>query len=140
MNIVRHEPWTLLSRWNRDFDGFLAGSRTAPAAYIPAVDVREETSRFVVQADLPGVAPADIEVKAEKGVLTISGERRSETREQNAAYERIERTAGTFTRRFALPDTAQTDAIKARFINGVLEVSIPKQVQPAATRVTVEAA
>ncbi len=140
MNIVRHEPWTLLSRWNRDFDGFLAGAPTASVAFIPAVDVREEAGRFVVQADLPGVVPADIEVSADKGVLTISGERKSEKHEEKAGYQRTERTAGSFKRRFALPDTAQTDAIKARFINGVLEVSIPKQAQPAATRVTVEAA
>ena len=140
MNIVRHEPWALLSRWNRDFDGLLAGRPAASVAFIPAVDVREESGRFVVQADLPGVAPADIEVSADKGVLTISGERKSEKRDETAGYERIERTAGSFKRRFALPDTAQTDAIKARFINGVLEVSIPKQAQQAATRVTVEAA
>ena len=140
MNIVRHEPWALLSRWNREFDGFASRSPTPSVAFIPAVDVREESGRFVVQADLPGVAASDIDVSAEKGVLTISGERKSEKREDTAGYERIERTAGSFKRRFALPDTAQTDAIKARFINGVLEVSIPKQAQPAATRVTVEAA
>lgn len=140
MSIVRHEPWTLLRQWNRDFDGFVAGSSASPVAFIPAVDVREEAERFVVQADLPGVAPADIEVTAEKGVLTIKGERKSEKREQAAGYERLERVAGSFTRRFALPDNAQADAIKARFTHGVLEVSIPKQAQVAATRVTVEAA
>ncbi|MEP7313489.1 MAG: Hsp20/alpha crystallin family protein [Pseudomonadota bacterium] len=140
MNIVRHEPWTLLSRWNRDFDSYVAARPASSVAFIPAVDVREESDRYVVQADLPGVAPADIEVSAEKGVLTISGERKSEKREEKAGYARIERTAGSFKRRFALPDTAQTDAIKARFTQGVLEVSIPKQAQPAATRITVEAA
>jgi HSP20 family protein len=140
MNIVRYEPWAPLSRWYRDFNGIAAGRPTASVAFIPAVDVREETGRFVLQADLPGVAPADIEVSADKGVLTISGERKSEKHVQPAGYERIERTAGSFKRRFALPDTAQTESIKARFINGVLEVSIPKQAQPAATRVTVEAA
>lgn len=143
MSIVRSEPWTLLSRFNRDLDGFLAAAPTASGAavaYIPPVDVREEADQFRVEADLPGVAPSDIEITAEKGVLTIRGERKREQRERAPGYERIERVGGSFTRRFALPDNVQTDAIRARFTHGVLEVTIPKQPQVAATRVTVEAA
>jgi HSP20 family protein len=102
--------------------------------------VREEKERFVVQADLPGVAPTDIDVTAEKSVLTLRGERKQEKREESTGYERIERVSGSFTRRFALPENVQADAIKARFTHGVLEVSIPKQPEVAAKRVVVEAA
>ena len=141
MSLIRTEPWSLLNRLNRDFDGFLAAAAPASAvAFIPPVDVREEADRFVVEADLPGVSPADIDVTAEKGVLTIKGERKSEKREQAAGYERIERVGGSFLRRFALPENAQADAIRARVANGVLEVTIPKQPEIAAKRVTVEAA
>ena len=140
MSIARQEPWSLLSRINRDFDGFLSSQPAAAAAYIPAVDVREEAERFVVEADLPGVTPDAIEVTAEKGVLTLRGERKAATRVAAAGYERIERVAGRFTRRFALPDNVQAEGIRARFNHGVLEVTIPKQVQAAPTRVTVEAA
>ncbi|MEN9705658.1 MAG: hypothetical protein RLZZ393_1537, partial [Pseudomonadota bacterium] len=87
MTLIRNEPWSLLSRLNRDFDGFLSPAAPASAvAFIPPVDVREEADRFVVEADLPGVSPADIDVTAEKGVLTIKGERKSEKREQAAGY------------------------------------------------------
>ena len=139
MNVIRNEPWSLLNRLNRDIDGFLSAGATA-TAFIPPVDVREEADRFLVEADLPGVPPSDIEVTAEKGVLTIRGERKHEKREAAAGYERVERSTGSFTRRFALPENVQADAIRARFNHGVLEVTIPKQPLVAAKRVTVEAA
>jgi HSP20 family protein len=139
MSIAIREPWHLLNRLSRDLDGFL-GTPSADVSFIPAVDVREEKDRFVVQADLPGVKPEDIEVTAEKGVLVLRGERKAERREAAEGYERLERVNGSFSRRFALPENVQADAIKARFTHGVLEVSIPKQPEVAAKRVTVEAA
>jgi HSP20 family protein len=84
-------------------------------AFTPAVDVQEEKDRFVVHADLPGVAPGDIEVTTDKGVLTLRGERKVEKRETSEGYERLERVSGGFLRRFSLPDNVQAEAIKARF-------------------------
>lgn len=137
MNIAIREPWGLLNRFSRDFDGLL-NTPSTEVAFIPAVDVHEEKERFVVQADLPGVKPDDIEVTAEKGILTLRGERKAGTRENGEGYERLERAYGSFTRRFALPENVQADAIKAKFNHGVLEVSIPKQPVVAATRVQIE--
>jgi len=139
MNIAIREPWGLFNRLSREFDGVRAPA-PSDVAYIPAVDVREEKEAFVVQADLPGVKPEDIDVTAEKGILTLRGQRKIEKPEGAAGYERIERVAGNFTRRFALPENVQADAIKAKFTNGVLEVSIPKQAVVPAKRVQVEAA
>src|SRR6185369_2071551 len=139
MNIAIREPWSLLNRLSRDLDGYV-GAPSGTVAFIPAVDVQEEKDRFVVKADLPGVKPEDIEVTAEKGILTLRGERKSDKKEAAEGYERLERVSGSFTRRFALPENVQADAIKARFTHGVLEVSIPKQPEVAAKRVTVEAA
>lgn len=139
MNAVARDTWSPLNRFARDLDVFF-GAPSTTVAFIPAVDVREEANRFVVVADLPGVQPGDIEITAEKGVLTLRGERKAEKREETAGYERIERVSGSFTRRFALPENVQADAIKARFTHGVLEVSIPKQPEVAAKRVVVEAA
>jgi HSP20 family protein len=140
MNIAIREPWSLLNRLNRDLDGFLGTPSEASVAFIPAVDVQEEKDRYVVKADLPGVKPEDIEVTAEKGILTLRGERKAEKRDNAEGYERLERVSGSFTRRFALPENVQGDAIKAKFTHGVLEVSIPKQPVVPAKRVTVEAA
>jgi HSP20 family protein len=138
MNIAIREPWHLLNRFNRDLDGFLDSPSGNSVAFIPAVDVYEEKERFVVKADLPGVPPDQIDVTAEKGVLTLRGERKSDRKETAEGYERVERVTGSFTRRFQLPENVQADAIKAKFTHGVLEISIPKQPVVAAKRVAVE--
>ena len=155
MTIVRYEPWGLVNPFHRsfghrdfglNFSRFFNDSERAPAAntavaWLPSVDVREEENRFVVQVDLPGVQSKDIEITAEKGVLTIKGERHSEVKKSDQpGYERVERVEGTFQRRFTLPETAQADAITARQANGVLEVSIPKQAQVQPKRIEVQAA
>jgi HSP20 family protein len=137
MSIVQYEPWSLFNRLSRDLDNFVSPP-TAPAGFIPPVDVHEEADRFVVRADLPGVKPDDVEITADKGVLTIRGERKAEQREKAEGYERIERVSGGFTRRFALPENVLADEIKARYMDGVLEVSIPKQPVQQARRVSIE--
>ncbi|MET0291153.1 MAG: Hsp20/alpha crystallin family protein [Steroidobacteraceae bacterium] len=136
MSIAQYEPWSLFNRLSRDFSHVVA--TPGKVTYTPPVDVREEADRFVVQADLPGVELADIEITADKGVLTLRGERKAEKREKSEGYERVERVTGNFSRRFALPENVQSDDIKARFTNGVLEVTIPKQPVQQARRVSIE--
>ena len=105
---------------------------------MPAVDIHEEQDRYVISADVPGVNPEAIEVSMENGVLTISGERRSERSEERAGgARRVERLYGNFYRRFALPDSVDAENVEARSVNGVLEVVIPKkaQVQPKKIKV-----
>jgi HSP20 family protein len=143
MAILRYEPWALVSRFHQQLDKALnqdADSFSSNVSWIPQVDVREEAERFLVTADLPGVEGKDIEVTAEKGVLTVRGERRSEKKTENDGYTRIERASGTFLRRFTLPETADAEAIKATHVNGVLELSIPKRPQAQPRRISVQAA
>jgi HSP20 family protein len=148
MTLVSYEPWTLVSRLHRQFDqAFNKTSAPSEAAtsqsvsWIPRVDIYEESARFVVLADVPGVEPKDIDITAENGVLTIRGERRSQKKESDKnGYERVERTSGSFLRRFTLPESANTETIKAKQTNGVLEVSIPKHPLVQPRRISVEAA
>jgi len=146
MTVVQYEPWTLVNRLQRRFDralgdAFAAGNSTpSNVAWIPSVDVYEEADRYVVRADLPGVDAKDIEITAENGVLTLKGERHADKREQKDGYTRVERVAGGFVRRFTLPETVTTDAIKASQSNGVLELVIPKQPKPEPRRIKIEAA
>jgi HSP20 family protein len=140
MTFVRYEPWALFGRLQRQLDQAFSDTDGASISWIPHVDVREETERFVVAADLPGVEGKDIEVTADKGVLTIRGERRSEKKAAGEGYERVERANGTFLRRFTLPESADAEAIKATHVNGVLEVSIPKRPQEQPRRISVQAA
>ena len=142
MTILRYEPWSLVNRLQRQFDeAFSADAGDSDGAWwIPQVDVHEEPERFAVLVDVPGVEPKDIEITAEKGVLTIRGERRARTQEESSAYRRLERRSGKFLRRFTLPDSANLEAISARHTHGVLEVTIPKQAKLQPRRIEVAAA
>ena len=104
------------------------------------MDIIEEKDRFVLRADVPGVDPADIDLSMDAGVLTVSGERKSEVKTENEGFRRVERVTGRFYRRFNLPETADADGISARSSNGILEVTIPKLPEVQARRITVQAA
>jgi HSP20 family protein len=145
MAIVRYEPWSVINRVHQSLDHFFNEAFNTPEAssaptvkWIPRVDVHEEKDRFVVWADVPGVEPKDIDITAENGVLTIRGERRAEKRETENGYERVERVSGTFLRRFTLPEGANTELIKAKQTNGVLEVSIPKTPAAQPRRISID--
>jgi HSP20 family protein len=107
--------------------------------WAPAVDIKEEDKRFLILADIPGVNPEDIEVEMENGVLSISGQRHAEHEEEKEGYKRIERSYGSFVRRFSLPDTADPESIKAKSKNGALEIVVAKREAPIHShRITVE--
>jgi HSP20 family protein len=146
MSVVRYEPWGLLNQLHgeidRLFDNRLQkhddGQFRRPAGdWVPAVDIREEEDRFVIHADVPGVNPQDIEVKMENGVLSVKGERQTETRDEGKGYKRVERARGSFYRRFSLPDSADANAISAKSRDGVLEINIPKQAKVMPKRIEV---
>jgi len=142
LNFVHYQPWPLLNRWHRELEQ--AFSRPANdsgavvgAGWTPSVDVHEQGDGFLVRADIPGVAASDIEVTAEDGMLTIRGVRKASESVASNGFENIEREFGTFLRRFALPDIANTADIKANYANGVLEVRIPKAPRAEAKRISV---
>ena len=141
MTTVRYEPWALVSRIQRQLDRALGEvADSASVSWIPHVDVREEADRFVVTADVPGVEGKDLEVTADKGVLTIKGQRHSDRKASKDGFESVERGSGTFLRRFTLPETVDVDGIKASHVNGVLELALPKRPQEQPRRITVQAA
>jgi HSP20 family protein len=147
MTLVRFEPWNVMNRLNRRIDQILADSVAVPypaaageaePSWVPSVDVHEFPDRFVVLADLPGVEAKDIDITADHGVLTLKGLRQFERRENQQGLERLERVSGRFLRRFTLPENVETDQIKARQNNGVLELTIPKVAAAEPRRVSVE--
>ena len=138
MRIARYEPWPFVDLINRDINRI--AKRTAGTRWVPAVDIIEEQDAFLLRADVPGVDNADIDVSMDNGVLSVSGERRAEDREEDTGTQRIERATGRFLRRFTLPDTADAEGITAKSRNGILEVTIPKLPEIQARRISVEAA
>ena len=146
MNIRRYQPWSIFGLMQRELSPY-SGCRTAlndenntVADWVPAVDIVEGKDKFVLTADVPGVDPADIEVSMDAGVLSVSGERHSETSDETDGFKSVERISGRFYRRFTLPETADAEGIAAKSSNGILEVTIPKQPEIQASRITVEAA
>ncbi len=134
MHMTTHNPWRLLEELQQDLSRQLATRRPAEddanitaSDWAPAVDIQELDDRYVIMADIPGVDPKDIELQMENGVLTIKGERQSETSEERNGFKRVERSRGSFFRRFSMPDIADADSISAKSRHGVLEVTIPKQ-------------
>lgn len=123
----------MLSAFNRWHDG----SETT-LAWAPSIDVKEEPTRFVITADLPGVEAKDIDISMDRGALTITGKRQSEKKEEKDGYLRTERSSGEFFRRLMLPDTADADHISAKTDKGVLEVTIPKREVAKAKRIEVK--
>jgi HSP20 family protein len=143
MTVVRYEPWSLVNRFQRDIDRLFNSQQTTAAdsgAWLPPVDINEEDNQFLLHVDLPGVDPKAVEITSEQGVLTIRGKRVEAKREVRDGYRRVERITGEFQRRFSLPDSADVQNIKAKAVNGVLEVSIPKLAQVQPQRIAVEAA
>ncbi len=134
MSMTRWDPFrsmnTLQEQVNRLFEDRFAHSHSGQAelaSWAPAVDIYETENELVVKADLPEMQEKDIDVRVENHTLTIRGERKFSNEVQEDNYLRVERAYGTFTRTFSLPNTVNTEAIKAEYRNGVLSVRMPKR-------------
>lgn len=143
MSLIRRRPVSFSHELDAFFDKFLdANNKDAShmntSNWHPSVGLKEENERYVVFADIPGVKPEDIHVSVENNLLTISGEREHEATKEADGHTRIEREHDSFNRQFRLPDIASSSSdIMAKFNHGVLEVSIPKQIQEKPQRIRV---
>ena len=141
MQLIRYQPWgafDLVDRLMAGHHGRFAADTAAAAEWAPSVDIKEEAERFVIHADVPGVDPKDIEISMEDGVLSLSGERKSEIRDQQDGWKRVERHSGRFLRRFTLPEGTDAEGISAQGNHGVLEIVIPKLAKVAPKRIQVK--
>ena len=146
--ISRLEPFrglsTLQDQFNRLFNESFRNQaeESALTTWAPSVDIYETPNELVVKADLPDVNEKDIDVRVENNLLTIRGERKFEKSVSEENYLRVERTYGSFSRSFSLPNTVNAEAIAAEYKNGVLTVTLPKREEskPRQVRVSVNAA
>ena len=143
MTVIRYEPWARVNRLQKDIDRLFGAPLSTAAdsgAWLPPVDIHEDAQQFLLHVDVPGVDPKAVEISTEQGVLTIRGQRGETTQQAGEGYRRVERIKGDFQRRFSLPETADTQNIRAKAANGVLEIAIPKLAQSQPQRIAVEAA
>jgi len=96
------------------------------ANWLPSVDIKETDDAYTITADLPGMKKKEVKVTLNDGVLEITGERTVENKEDNSTYHRRERSYGSFSRSFNLPETILEDKITASFKDGILSVEVPK--------------
>jgi HSP20 family protein len=120
---------TLQDQVNRLFGDVLDQTREESnlTSWAPAVDIHETEHELIVEADLPGVDPKDLDIRVENNLLTIRGERKFEKKVNEDNYLRVERAYGSFSRSFSLANTVNPEAIKADYQNGVLTLNIPKR-------------
>jgi HSP20 family protein len=141
MSLVHYKPVNLFDQFNDEMNRYFSSMRSTAANqehdWTPAVDIHEEDSRYMLTADIPGVNRNDVEITLEDGVLTVKGERKSETEVAEEGYRRRERIYGTFVRQFNLPDTVDTANISAKAEDGVLKIEIPKQEKPQPKKIAV---
>ena len=109
------------------FGNLARGSRRRSnglSEWAPAVDVLQEDGDIVVRVELPGIKQEDVDITFHNGVLTISGERKAEEQREGSGYYVRERRYGSFRRSLAVPEGTDESKIHARYVNGVLEVTV----------------
>lgn len=128
MNITRWNPFNEMDDFFKSYNRALARNQSQEgmlsADWSPSVDITESDKEFLIKAELPEVKKEDINVNVNNGVVTLSGERKSETRDEKE--HRIERFYGSFSRSFSLPENVNEDDILAENKEGMLYLHLPK--------------
>jgi len=145
MSLITRNPFYLINELQRDlnrvFDSRLfpstAGQTTLNSAdWSPTVDIHENADGYHLSVDLPGVKPDQIDVTADKGVLSIRGTR--ESTHEDKELKRSERFFGSFLREFSMPENADLDRIEAKSEQGVLTIFVPKTAKVEPKRIAVQ--
>ena len=110
------------------------------ATWSPVVDIEETDKKYIISAELPGLDKDKMKVSVEDGVLMLSGERNLERKVEGKTFHHVERSHGTFSRSFTLPEDADAEKVNANYKDGLLEVSVTKRedAKPKAIEVRVE--
>jgi HSP20 family protein len=147
MNIVRYDPFRdlrgLQDEMNRLFSSTFSRSgddQMMRGAWNPSVDIFENKDQIVIEAELPGLKPEDVEISIENNVLTLHGERRFEKKDEGDNFHRVERSYGSFTRSFTLPPTVSSENANAEFENGVLRLTLAKREEAKARKIEIKGA
>ncbi len=145
MSINRYDPFrdlrTLQEEVNRLFSTNLTRGfgeeGIGRGAWNPSVDIYENKDQIVLEAELPGMNREDFDLTVENNVITLRGQRQFEKKDDTDNYHRVERSYGSFTRSFTLPQTVSTEGATAEYRNGVLRVTLPKREETKARRIEV---
>ncbi len=149
--IRRNEPGTLeparawepfemmreMMQWDPFRELGVVGTRTV--AFVPAFEVKETKDEYVFRADMPGIKEKDLEISLTGNRLTVSGKREEEKREQGERFYTYERSYGTFSRSFTLPEGIDPEHVHAELKDGVLTLGIAKKPEVKPKRIELKA-
>lgn len=154
-SLIRWDPFRMMSRWDpveelrtmqhemdRLFDRVLGGAEVPSermSVWMPSVESFTKEGKLVFKAELPGIDPKDLDVSIIDRELVIKGERKSEKGAKEESYMYREIAYGSFERRFVLPEGVKTDELKAKFSNGILEITVPAPTITKARKIEIEA-
>ncbi|HZD50035.1 MAG TPA: Hsp20/alpha crystallin family protein [Silvibacterium sp.] len=146
MAITRWDPFrdvlTLQNRLNSLFQDYGRGQgendMVSTSAFVPPVDVYEDEHKIVLKLEAPGLKQEDLDIQLENNTLTVKGERKFEKEEKEENFHRIERRYGSFYRSFTLPNTVNTDSVKASYDSGVLRVELEKRAEAKPKQIKVQ--
>jgi HSP20 family protein len=129
MSIIRYKTSDLLpTSFSSLVDGFFndAMTRSGGSAFSPKVDVIENETAYELHVAAPGLSKDDFNIELNDNFLTVSGERKFSNEKNEKNYHSIETQYGSFSRSFSLPENIDSSKISAKYNNGILELSIPK--------------
>ena len=122
--LVRRPAWDLFDRFFEDFE--LPMRFAGEAEFAPAFDVSETENELIVKAEVPGVEKKDININLSDGLLTITGEKHHEKKEEGEKYHCFETRYGKFSRTMRLPSEVDNEKVDATYKDGVLTITLPK--------------
>jgi HSP20 family protein len=134
----RWDPFTEIARLQDEVSRQFFAPEPRSTGFIPPVDIHEDKDAIYVLAELPGVKTEDVKLHVENNILTLTGERKLEKEDKREGYHRVERSYGTFTRSFALPNSVASDQVQAEMNDGILTVKLPKKAEVQPKRIEVK--
>src|ERR1700761_1002457 len=147
MAITRWDPFrdvlTLQNRLNSIFSEYNRGNQNesdlvSTAAFVPPVDIYEDEHKIVLKLEVPGLKQEDLDIQIENNTLSVRGERKFEKEEKEENFHRIERRYGSFFRSFTVPNTVNTENVKASYDAGVLRIELEKRAEAKPKQIKVQ--
>jgi len=140
MAIVRWDPWRELAGIERQFDEMFGRAQTGSrgqgsGTWVPALDVHQDGDTMVINAEIAGVDPGNVEITIDDDVLTVSGRREDDRKVEEGQWIRRERVTGQFRRSISLPPGVDPAKVKANATNGVIEIRVPRPTKTEPHRV-----
>jgi HSP20 family protein len=130
--LTRFQPFSefvnLQNQLNRVFQDFGRGSdELTTSGFVPPADIYEDEHSITLKLEVPGIDEKDLDIRLENNTLTVRGERKFEKEEKEENFHRIERRYGSFSRSFTLPNTVESENVKANYENGILRITLAKR-------------